>query len=328
MKSLFRIKQSATIGIDISSSSVKVVTLSQSSDGYTLTAFARAALPPGAVVEKEIKDCAVVINALKKAVLLSRTPGRYAAVALADSSVITRIITVEAGLPELEFEELVMLEAAKHIPYPLDEIHLDYHILANSNSHTSKENVLIAASRNESIDAYLEVIEGAGLTPVLVDLESFAMRKACRYFIDDFEVVKTTAVIDIGTSRTVVMIYHDTMPVFTRTELFGSEFLTRDSSMKVLQNAIRHMKRSLQFYASTPGAKTVEKIVLSGSAALLAGLDRLVKTELGLDMAIADPVAKLIIDPKIDIPKIDIQALQQSSAAIMIATGLAMRGFD
>lgn len=342
MRSLLRIKKPGSIGIDISSSSVKVVSLEQSGRDYILTAFARAALPQGAVVEKEIKDREQVINALKKAITLSRTSNGYGAVALADSSVMTRIISVEASLSELEFEECVMLEADKHIPYPLDEIRLDYHVLSNSTKGSATKKVFIAASRNETIDAYLDIIEGAGLIPTLVDVESFAMRKACRYFIDGFDAVKTTAVIDIGTARTSIVVYHDSMPVFTRTELFGSEFLTRDISTEMLnlseyenkkeddelyenfkKNAIQHMKRALQFYASTSDAKKVEKIVLSGSAALLAGLDKLVKTELGLNMVVADPVVKLGIGPKVDT-----NILQQFSAAIMIATGLAMRGFD
>ncbi len=338
---LFRFGKFPCLGIDISDSSIKLVSLSNNKSSHRLEAYARVSLPKNAVVEKEIKDIEVVATCLREAVFLSQSVAKHGAVALSDSSVMTKIIEIEKELPASEFEEQVMFEASKHIPYPLDEIRLDYQAMENLNSNTATMPVLIAASRSETVDAYLQVLEKANITPKLIEIESFAMRKSCMNYIEEFQNTTITAVIDIGTIRTTIVIYQWGMPVFTRTELFGMKFLTKDISADKLdlldnvnqensavyesfkKNLIQYLKRALQFYSSTSDARTIEKIVLTGATAKLKNLDELLEAEFNYEVIVADPVSKLIHSSNINA-----NIISQASSGLMIAIGLALRSFD
>lgn len=341
LSKLITINKPAVLGIDISDSSVKVVSLIKDGQSYSLDAYARISLPKNAVLEKEIKEIDTVAACLKEAIVLSRTSAKYGAVALADSLMITKLITVQNGLSASELEEQVMFEADKHIPYPLDEIRMDYYPLENLSPTTETQSIFIAASRSVTVDAYIQVLEKAGLTLKLIDVESFVMQKACLAFVEGFNKSEIIAVVDVGTTRTTMVVYDQGMPIFTRTELFGNELLTKDISAENLdyqnyvdkpeqhlyeafkRSLVQHLKRALQFYSSTAETKSITKIILSGGVAILSELDQVLKDEFKIPIIIVDPVAKLKLGKKVN-PDL----VHRASASLMIALGLVLRSFD
>lgn len=343
LKKLLKLSKPIVAGVDISDSSIKIVSLTKDGQSYTLNAYARVSLPKNAVVEKEIKEVDIVAASLKEAIALSGTSAKHAAIALTDSLVMTKIISVEKGLSEAEFEEQVLFEADKHIPYPLDEIRFDYYPLENASQSPETKSVFIAASRTESVEPYIQTLEKAGLIPELIDVESFVIRKACLTFVDEFNITDTIGVVDICNSRMTMVIYDQGMPVFSRTELFGNEFLLKEVPLNKLdlinyantpeeliyeefkQNFLQHLKRALQFYASTAETKNIEKFILIGSVAVLKGLDELLNAELKIKTIVADPIsnAKLKLSKRINS-----ELVHKSSAALMMALGLVLRSFD
>ncbi len=332
--------QTTALGIDISSSSIKLAGLKKHQGKYILEAFSKVSLPAGAVVEKDIQNMPEVTQCLKKALSLSRVRQKNACVALADAQVMTKVVEIPNDISELEFEEHVFLQADKFVPYPLEEVAVDYQIL-NDNTHSQTSKVFVAAVQKEILQKYSQVLEEAGLMPALIDMESFAMRKACNFAVQGFAQSNTTAVIDIGSMSTQLIIYHDGLPAYFRSELFGSEFLiknittdafaltdyeqTLDSKLyeAFKQKALQHIKRALQFYNSSENSRTIEKLVLCGSAALMAGLDLLIGSEIKISLEVADPITKLTIGGKVPITE-----LSHASGALMTAFGLALRGLD
>lgn len=338
---VFKRNYTSVIGVDISNSSIKVVSLNKNRQFYCLVSYAKVSLPKNAVLGKEIKEIDTVAACLKEAIALSRSSATYGAVALADSLVMTKIITVPKELSGSELEEQVIFEASKHIPYPLDEIRMDYHPLDNVSQIAETQSIFIAVSRLVTVDAYIQVLEKAGLIPRIIDVESFVMRKACLMFVDAFNKDEIIAVVDIGTTRTTMAVYDQGMPIFTRTDLFGNELLTKDIPADNLdfldfankpekhlyenfkQSLLQHLKRALQFYESTAETKSIGKIILSGGIAILSGLDEFLKAEFKIPIIITDPIPKLKLGKGVNAGLV-----RKASSSLMIALGLVLRGLD
>ena len=168
-----------TIGIDISSDSVKLLELSYSGDRHSVECFALVPLPAGTIVEKIIKNTDALADSIRKVVEKSETGAKHVAIAMPDSFVITKVIQMDASLSEEEIENQIVVEADKYIPYPLEEVSLDFQILGPSSKDSDSIDLLLAASRSENVYARVHAIEDAGLTVRVVDIESFAMERAC-----------------------------------------------------------------------------------------------------------------------------------------------------
>ena len=163
------------IGVDISSTAVKLLQLSQSGGRYRVDHYAVEPLPPNAVVEKNIVEVEAVGDAIKRALARAGSKVKHAAAAVAGSAVITKVIPVQGNLSEDELEDQVEFEARQYIPYPIEEVSLDFEVLGPVPGNPELVNVLLAASRTENVEIRQSALDLAGLTPKVIDVEAFAM---------------------------------------------------------------------------------------------------------------------------------------------------------
>jgi len=352
---MFGQKKSSLLGIDISSSVVKMLELGQVSGKYSVESYAIEPLPLNAVVEGRIDNIEEVAGAIKRAIKRSGAKAKDAAVAVSANSAITKIISFPASLSEREMEEQIMLEADNYIPYPLEEVRLDFEVVGPSAADSEAVDVLLAASRSENVDARTEVLEEAGLKPKLVDVEAYTIENAfslIREQMPNHGQGLTVAVFDVGASVTTLHVLVDGKIVFTREQTFGGRMLTEDIERhygmsyqeaslakkqnnlpedyeeKVLEPFKRSMTttvtRALQFFFSASTQyQSIDYILLGGGCASIPGVNAMIEEETGTPSSVANPFSDMILGSKIKI-----QSLSNDAPSMLIACGLAMRSFD
>jgi len=351
---LFNKKSSTLLGIDISSTSVKLLELSRQGERYRVEAYAVEPLPVGAVIEKNIAELEGVGLALTRALARARTGLKNVAVAVAGSAVITKIIEMDAGLSEDEMESQLKIEADQYIPYPLDEVAIDFEVQGASVRNPERVNVLLAACRKENVEVREAALTLAGLTARVVDVEAYALERSFGLLASRLAVSGerlTVAVVDIGATMTTLSVLHSGRIIYTREQLFGGRQLTEeiqrrygltleqaglaqkkgglpdDYAGEVLQPfreaLVQQVSRSLQFFFASGQYSTVDHILLAGGTASVPGLDRLVEQQLGTPTQVANPFSDMILGSKVNGA-----ALASDAPALMIACGLALRSFD
>lgn len=344
-------KQTSLLGIDISSSAVRLLELSKLQERYVINAYAYELLPEEVDEEKKTEAVADVI---KQALKNAKTKTRRAAIAVPDSSVITKIIQLDKGLVDEDMEELVALEADKYIPFSLEDVSLDYNILGESAKGEAYVDVLVVASRSENVNAKVELLSQCGLEVVVVDVESYATERACDLLADSLPKKgenQTIAVVDIGELNTKLTVLHNMTTVFAREQSFGGKQLTdeiirrynlsREAAMKgkvqgnlpedyqseVLepfkQMTVLQIKRTLQFFFSSSQFSTIDYLLLAGGCAQIEGLAELIKTETDFPTMIADPIKDMKLAKHLDL-----SVLSQDAAAMLTVCGLALRKFE
>jgi len=353
---LFEKKAPAVLGLDISSTSVKLLELSRSGDRFRVENYGVQSLPPGSIVEKNINDVEGVSTAIRKVVSQSKTKVPNAAVAVAGSAVITKLIEMPGGLNDDAMETQISVEADQYIPYPLDEVALDFEIQGPSATNPDMEEVLLAACRRENVDLRVDALEDAGLIAKVVDVEAYTMERAFSLVKDHLDGVEdddeqSVAVVDIGATMTTLSVLVDGKTIYTREQLFGGRQLTEeiqrryglsaeeaglakkqgglpdDYETEVLEPfkdaVVQQITRSLQFFFSSSQYNDVDHILLAGGVASMEGLSQLVQAQLGTACSVANPFANMSVAPRVNA-----MALSNDAPALMIACGLAMRSFD
>lgn len=354
MLSLFKKKANTLLGIDISSTSVKLLELSRSGGRYRVEAYAVEPLPANSVVEKNINDIDAVGEALTRVLAKARTSLKNAAVAVAGSAVITKTIEMDAGLSDDEMEGQIEAEADQYIPYPLEEVAIDFEVLGPSMHAPDRVDVLLAACRRENVEQRQEVLEIAELEAKVVDIEAFAMERAFSLIepqLAEDPVDLVVAIVDVGASMTTLSVLHAGETVYTREQLFGGQQLTEEIQRRYGMNpneaaqakragglpedyqsevldpfldaVVQQVSRSLQFFFAAGQFSDVDCIVLAGGSASLPGLDRMIQSKIGTRCVVANPFAGMTLGGKVSAA-----ALAGDAPALMIACGLAMRSFD
>lgn len=353
--SLFRPKTRQLAGLDISSSSVKVVELAGGEkEGYRLERYAIESLPRDAVVDGNINSIEGVSEAIRRA-LRRLGPGiRQVAVALPASAVITKKMILPAGQRDQEMEVQVESEANQYIPFALDEVNLDFQTVGPVPGNPDEVEVLIAASRKEKVEDRVAVVEAVGLKPVVMDVESFAAEAA-------FELVgrqlpggianKIIAVVDIGANVMNVSVLRDGQQIYTREQAFGGNQLTqeisrqygmspedaetakragglpedyeRDLMRPFMDSLALEVSRALQFFFTSTQYNQVDHIVLAGGCAVMPGLSDVVGGRTQVPTAVANPFAGMSLSSRVR-PK----NLLADAPSLMVACGLALRRFD
>ncbi len=351
---LFNKSTPPLIGLDISSTSVKLLELGQSGNRYRVESYAVVPLPENAVEEKNIADVEAVGGAIKRAVTRAGTRTKQAAVAVAGSAVITKIIAMPANMTDDEMADQIQLEADQYIPYPMEEVNLDFEVLGPSEKNEDMVDVLLAASRSENVDIRVAALEIGGLTAKIVDVEAFAMEAAFSLLghqLPDNGVGKTIAVVDIGATMTTLSVSHDFKVIYTREQVFGGKQLTDEIMRRyglsydeaglakkqgglpdnyepeVLQPfkeaMIQQVSRSLQFFFSSSQHNSVDHIVLAGGCAAIPGVDAMIEDKLGITTSVANPFANMSLTSRIK-P----EGIRADASSLMIACGLALRRFS
>ncbi len=352
--SWFNKGQSAVLGIDISTAAIKILELSRTGVRYRVESYAVSPVPQDAVVDKTITNTDIIAEAIKAAIKQAGTKTKNACVAVAGSSVMTKVISMPASLSEDEMEEQILVEADQYVPYSLDEVNLDFEVQGVSENNPEMVDVLLAASRRENVEDRMEALEKAGLKAAIVDVEAFAMENAFSVLSDLLPEGlnnQTIASVDIGATMSTLNVIHNSRTVYTREQGFGGKQLTEEIQRRyglsyeeaglakkhgglpdnyitdVLdpfkKAVVQQISRSLQFFESSSVNKSVNCIVLAGGCASIAGLDKIVEEDLGISTYIANPFINMALSNKVK-P----QNLSNDAPSMMIACGLALRSFD
>ena len=221
-------KRNAVIGIDITSSAVKLVELSKKNTGYTLESCSVVPFPRN---EQNLQqpNTYVIGQTIQKALYESKTKVKQAAIAVGGASVITKNISIPAGLNDDEIIEQIIIDAAKYIPYNINDVFWDFEIQGINKTNTSLLDVLLVATRKESIEHKIELLKHAQLKPKIIEVETFAIGNALSLLVSqlpwDIE-DKTIAVVDIGANLTTLHVIQHSRSIFTRELAFGGRHLT------------------------------------------------------------------------------------------------------
>lgn len=352
MLSFLAKKNNGLLGIDISSSSIKLLELSKSGSKYKVENYASRPLPDGAVVEKNIANLDAVGEAMLKISSLIETTTKKAAVAVSGSTVITKTIEMHRLLSDTEMENQIALEADRHIPYPLEEVLIDYERQGVSEKDPDMVEVLLAACKRENVDARVAGLEIAGFDAKVVDIEAYAMERAFSLMCEqmDLDKVGLAAIIDIGATITTMYILRDGISIYTREQVFGGSRLSSDIQARyglsaadaekvlldedlpegytedVLKPFVHEMSeqigRTLQLFFSSSQYNDLDLLVLAGGTAVTRGLAEMVQEDLSTSTIVANPIAKMNVSKKVNA-----RLLHNDAASLMLACGLAIRGF-
>ena len=347
-------KANTLIGIDISSTSVKLLEIGKNGNRYRVESYGVEPLPPNAVVEKNINDAEAVGEVIKRVVAKSRAGSKQAAVAVAGSAVITKTIQMAAGLSDHELESQITVEADQYIPYPLDEVSIDFEVQGPAEQNPDQVDVLLAACRKENVELREDSLEIGGLEAKVVDVEAYAMERAFELIdaqMDADADERTVAVVDIGATMTTLSVLTDGHTIYTREQLFGGKQLTEeiqrryglsqeeaglakkqgglpdDYDMEVLEPfkeaVVQQVARSLQFFFSSSQYNEVDMVILAGGTASTTGIAEMVQEKVGTTTIVANPFADMALNSRVNA-----SALSNDAPSLMIACGLAMRSFD
>ncbi|MEJ7668359.1 MAG: pilus assembly protein PilM [Casimicrobiaceae bacterium] len=348
-------KSPSLIGVDIASTSLKLVELSEAGKGtYRLERYAIEPLPKDTVTDGNIANLEQVSDALKRAWKRLGSRNRSVALSLPAAMVITKKIIVPSGQKEEELELTVEAEANQYIPFALDEVNLDFQILGPAPNNPDEVEVLIAASRKEKVEDRVAIAEASGLRPRVMDVESYATQEAFRLIAPALPANgrdQNIALVDLGAHVTHFYVLRNNQFLFSRDQAFGGNQLTQDIqrafnlSPEEAESAKRNqglpenydsdvlqpfmetlaleVTRALQFFFTSTSHSQVDQIVLAGGCGLLPGLDELVAKRAGVATVIANPFVGMQVADRIR-PR----QLAQDAPMLLIATGLALRSFD
>jgi type IV pilus assembly protein PilM len=355
LEGMFKAKMPPLIGVDISSSSIKMVEIGEAGKGiYRVERYSIEPLPRDSVVEGNINNLDAVSDALKRCHKRLGSNIRNLALALPNAAVISKKIMVPAGQTEDDLELQVETEANQYIPFALDEVNLDFQVLGPAPNSPDDIEVLIAASRKEKIIDRLAVAESAGLKATVMDVDLFAAQAAFELIESQFPdrgKDQNIAVVDVGSSIMGVNVLRNDQSIYMREQPFGGNQLTQEIQNKfglspeeaeaakragglpenyesdVLQPFMDMMglevARALQFFFTSTQHNQIHHIVLSGGCASIPGADETVGKRVQVNTVIANPFVNMSLSSKIR-PK----ALTQDAPSLMVACGLAMRRFD
>ena len=306
MLRLYRKPSKGLVGVDISSTTVKLLELSVKNGRYWVESYAVMPLHENSVVEKSILNPEAVADALERAVNLANPHTTHVAIAVPTSMVIHKIIEMDADMSDEEREVQIRMDAEQYIPFPLDEVSLDFEVLPDRLANPNRVNVLLVATRTENVDTRVEVLELAGLVAKVADVESYAMERAFSVFADTLPMgANTVGILDIGHTMTTLSVMQKGKIIYTREQVFGGRQLTQDVQSRYglsfeeagrakkertlpddydtevlepfLDAVVQQAARSLQFFFSSSQFNEIDHILLAGGNANIPGLAKLLQ---------------------------------------------------
>lgn len=353
--SIFNPKVRSLIGLDISSSGVKMVELAgDGKSGYRVERYTTEVLPRDVVADGNIVSLEAAAESVRHAWKRLATSTRNVAIALPASHVITKKIIVGAGQREADLEIVVESEANQYIPFPLEEVNLDFQVIGPAPSSPDEIEVLIAASRKEKVEDRVAVAESAGLKPLVVDVDSYAALSA-------FELIErqlpeggkgqVVALVDVGANVMSLTVLRDRLQLYSREQAFGGNQLTQeiarvfgmsfeDAETEKRRNNLPNtyesellkpfvegmaleVSRALQFFFTSTQFSKVDHVVLAGGCAILPAADEAVASRTQINTVIANPFADMVLSDRVRA-----RSLLADAPSLMVACGLALRRFD
>ena len=352
--SLFNRKDPPLLGLDISSSSVKLVELSRDKLGNLV--LDRCAIEPlerGWITDGNVEKFEEVAEAVRRVVKKSGTRTKQVAMALPASAVITKKIILPGGMSDTELEAQVESEANQYIPFSLDEVSLDFCVVGPSTTSAGDVEVLIAASRKEKVQDRQGLAEAAGLKPIVVDVESYASRLATARLIENLPAKgldTLVALFEVGALTTSMQVIKNDEVLYERDQAFGGAQLTQlivrqygfspeeaetkkrsgdlpeDYESGVLKPFVESMAqeigRALQFFFTSTPHNKVDYVMLAGGSSSLPGLTASVTQQTSFACMQANPFDGMTIGSNIKEKK-----MRREAASYLTSCGLALRRF-
>jgi type IV pilus assembly protein PilM len=348
-------RKGSLVGLDITTSSVKLIELTASGRGYRVEAYAAEPTPPNAINEKAIVDADAGGEAIRRAHKRAGTKTREAAIAISGDAAITKVIQMPKNLGSNDLEGQVELQADQYIPFPMEEVSFDFEVIGDSERDPDMVDVLLVATRTENVEQRQAAVEAAGLKARVVDVEAFAVENACQLLMHqmpDGGTDKFIAIVDFGASTTTFSVLKDLKVIYTRDFAFGGQQLTEEImrtyglSMEdagrakkegglpgnyetevlgpFIDDMCQQVSRSLQFFlASGAGREQPEQILICGGCANIPGAAEMIQSRVGIESQRGDPLGQMKVSQKAKA-----QAVKKDATALLTACGLALRSFD
>ncbi len=351
----FKKKTTPVLGVDISATAVKLLELGRSGGRYRVESYAVEPLPPNSVVDKNITELEPVGEAISRAVKKSRTGLKTCAAAVAGSSVITKVIEMPAGLSDQDLENQIQVEADQYIPFPLEEVAMDFEVIGAKEDNPDRIDVLLAASRNDNVEARVGAMELGGLEVKIIDIEAFALANAIEMIANETlggAGDKVIAIADVGSAITTFSVYQKGKIIYTREQQFGGMQLTEDIQRRyglsyeeagmakkqgglpdnyvpeVLEpfkeNMAQQVDRAQQFFFSSTSQIThIDHLIMAGGCASVEGIAELVESKVNVPTSVANPFANMSVSSRVST-----NLIANDAPALLISCGLALRSFQ
>lgn len=343
-------KKKNVIGIDIGSSSIKLVELIEGKNGFKLQNLAISSLPPEAIVDGAFMDSVTIIDTIRDLITTSKVKTKDVVTSVSGHSVIVKKISLPF-MTEAELEESIRWEAERYIPFDINDVNIDFQTLGSNPENPEVMEVVLVAAKKDIINDYVSMIMEAGLNPVIIDIDAFALENmlAINYEIGKEEVV---AIVNVGASITNINILKDNVSGFTRDIFKGGNQITEDiqrqlhvdydeaekikvgskvdvTSRSIVQNLLKtaseslavEIRNSLDFFQSTTPYEKISKLYLSGGGSKIKDFDILLQQEIGIPVEIVHPFTKIEYNEK----NFDVEYLREIGSIMAVGVGLASR---
>ena len=345
---MFFSKKIEPIALDIGSTFIKLVQLKGTNKNYQLIKFGMVPLPPEVIVEGAVMDAGRVVDAIKELLAAHKVATKEVVISVSGSSVIIKRVTV-ADMTDEELTESIKWEAEQYIPFSIDDVNVDFQKLGPG-ANEGQADVLLVAVKKDKINDYVNLVKEAGLDPVVMDVDAFAM--ANMYELNYDLEAGTTALLNIGASVMNINILKDGMSIFTRditvggnryTEALQKDFgLTYEDAEKVkkgedvegtdkdqisslmatvTEDIVSETQRSFEFFRSTTGSDKVTRVLVSGGCARIGHFTSILAERLEVPVEVTNPFKNIKIDPK----HFDSAVIDELAPMSAVAVGLAIR---
>jgi len=345
---MFFSKKIEPIALDLGSTFIKLVQLHGANKNYQLKKFGMVPLPPEVIVEGAVMDAGRVVEAIKELLASQKVTTKEVVISVSGSSVIIKRVTV-ADMTDEELSESIKWEAEQYIPFSIDDVNVDFQKLGPGAAE-GQADVLLVAVKKDKINDYVNLVKEAGLEPVVMDVDAFALANMCEL---NYAVTEgTTALLNIGASVMNINILKDGVSIFTRDITVGgnryTEALQRDFGLtyedaervkrgeelegadkeqiagvmsSVTDDIVAETQRSFEFFRSTTGSDKVSRVLVSGGCARIGNFTTVLSERLEIPVEVVDPFKKIKIDSK----RFDAKMIAESAPLCAVAVGLAMR---
>jgi type IV pilus assembly protein PilM len=317
---MFSRKGKTSVGLDIGSSLIKVVEVDHSKDTPVLTRYGIVKLPPEAIVEGEIMDQSLVVQGIQEAMAKAGVTARNVVTAVSGRAVIVKKVVMDKMNPD-DAKEAIFWEAEQHVPFDIDDVCLDFQVL-NDDIGANQMEILLVAAKKEMVNAHAAIVREAGLNPVVIDVDSFAIQNAVEAGGEN-TAGRVVGLINIGSDVTNINIIQNNIPYFTRDLSVGSNIfveavqrdlgVTFEEAENMLSGAaeiedpekFRHtiadaasdismgIERSIAFLKTAGDAERIDHAVLSGGGACVPYLRDILAEKHGIDFTVNKAVAQI-----------------------------------